>query len=95
MRLIARPCVSDLTLTEERHPEMLKKAEVLTADRGYDDSKLLSRCRDEYGIKPVIDTRRLWKDGSKRGYYRDTRTWCMMSGERCTVTVQRQGPGGG
>ncbi|HHY66599.1 MAG TPA: transposase [Alicyclobacillus sp.] len=50
---------------EKRHPEMLKKAEVLTADRGYDDSKLLSRCWDEYGIKPVIDTRRLWKDGEK------------------------------
>ncbi|CAB3390540.1 transposase [Kyrpidia spormannii] len=50
---------------EKRHPEMLKKAEVLTADRGYDDSKLLSRCWDEYGIKPVIDTRRLWKDGEQ------------------------------
>jgi len=34
----------------------------LTGYRGYDDGKLVSRLRDEYRIKPVIDTRNTWKD---------------------------------
>ena len=45
----------------DRHPELLDRTEVLTADRGYDDTKLLSACWDRYQIKPVIDIRNMWK----------------------------------
>ncbi|MED4406685.1 transposase [Heyndrickxia coagulans] len=48
---------------EERQPEILKKAEILTGDRGYDDSKLIINCWDQHAIKPVIDIRNMWKDG--------------------------------
>lgn len=47
----------------DRHPLALKATKVLTADRGYDDTKLLTQCWDQYGIKPVIDIRNMWKDG--------------------------------
>lgn len=47
---------------QERQPEILEVAETLTADRGYDDTKLIVRCWDEYHIKPVIDIRNMWKD---------------------------------
>jgi hypothetical protein len=47
---------------EKRQPEILKKAQTLAADRGYDDTKLLVKCWDKYSIKPVIDIRNMWKD---------------------------------
>nr|WP_235612866.1 transposase [Moorella sp. Hama-1] len=47
---------------QERQPETLEVAETLTADRGYDDTKLIIRCWDKYHIKPVIDIRNMWKD---------------------------------
>lgn len=48
---------------EERHPDILKRCEYLVADRGYDETKLIRRLWDSYGIKPVIDIRNMWKDG--------------------------------
>lgn len=48
---------------KERQPELLKVAQMLTADRGYDDMKLIVQCWDEYQIKPVIDIRNMWWDG--------------------------------
>jgi hypothetical protein len=66
---------------EERQPEILKQAEVLTADRGYDDTKLLVKCWDKYGIKPVIDIRNMWKDGEST----------RMLGERENVTYSCKG----
>ena len=48
---------------EERHPDILKRCEYLDADRGYDETKLIRRLWDSYGIKPVIDIRNMWKDG--------------------------------
>lgn len=56
---------------EERQPEMLEQAEILSADRGYDDSKLIVKCWDEYDIKPVIDIRNMWKDGENTRILRD------------------------
>lgn len=47
----------------QRHPQLAADAEVLTADKGYDS---IANNRDpyaDYGIKPVIDKRTLWKDG--------------------------------
>lgn len=46
-------------------PEVLEACEYFTADRGYDDGKLNSSLFDDHGIKPVIDTRNLWRDGEK------------------------------
>uniref|UniRef100_UPI00235B6C9F transposase n=1 Tax=Thermoanaerobacter sp. A7A TaxID=1350366 RepID=UPI00235B6C9F len=35
----------------ERHPELIERCEILTADRGYDDTKLYEKLWDEYKIK--------------------------------------------
>ncbi|MDA8193266.1 MAG: hypothetical protein M0Z53_04615 [Thermaerobacter sp.] len=59
---------------------MARTAE-LTADRGYDDTKLLGACWDRYQIKPVIDIRNMWKDSDA------TRLWCNHS----TVTDNFKG----
>ena len=50
---------------EKRQPEILKTAETLAADRGYDDTKLIVKCWDKYRIKPVIDIRNMWRDADK------------------------------
>jgi hypothetical protein len=34
---------------------ILQKSKYFMADRGYDDSKLITRLWDDYQIKPVID----------------------------------------
>lgn len=31
-------------------------------DKGFDDGKLIKKTWDEYGIKPIIDIRNMWKD---------------------------------
>ena len=50
---------------QQRHPELIERCEYGIGDRGYDDGKLICRHWDEYGIKPVIDIRNLWKDGEE------------------------------
>ncbi len=42
---------------------MLASAKIFTGDRGYDDTQRVTRCWDQYHIKPVIDIRNMWKDG--------------------------------
>ena len=49
----------------EQQPEIIERCEVLTADKGYDDTKLIVKLWDEHQIKPVIDIRDMWKDGEK------------------------------
>jgi hypothetical protein len=48
---------------EEQQPEIIERCEVLTADKGYDDTKLIVNLWDEHQIKPVIDIRDMWRDG--------------------------------
>ena len=48
---------------QERHPDLLEQCERLSADKGYDDSKLINRLWDQHQIKPIIDIRNCWKDG--------------------------------
>ena len=48
---------------EKRQPEILRTAETLAADKGYDGTKLIKKCWGQYQIKPVIDIRNMWKDG--------------------------------
>lgn len=52
-------------LDENKHPDLLERCKYFTADRGYDDSKFLCKLWDDYGIKPVIDIRNMWKDGEE------------------------------
>ena len=48
---------------EQRHPTVLERCGHLSADKGYDDGKLITRLWDEHEIKPVIDIRNCWQDG--------------------------------
>jgi len=51
----------------DEQPEMIETCEYLSADKGYDDSKLINKLMDpQFGIKPVIDTRHLWQDEKER-----------------------------
>lgn len=52
-----------LELLEQREPTLLERCKHFTADRGYDDSKLILKLRDSYSISPIIDIRNMWKDG--------------------------------
>jgi len=56
----AHTLIDDLSTNK---PGILKTCETFIADRGYDDSKLITKTWDEYNIKAVIDIRNLWKDG--------------------------------
>ena len=40
---------------KEKQPKILQITETWTADKGYDDTKLIKKCWDQYQIKPVID----------------------------------------
>ena len=48
---------------EQSEPTLLERCKYFTADRGYDDSKLILKMRDRYSISPIIDIRNMWKDG--------------------------------
>lgn len=50
---------------EAKQPDILNTAETLTADRGYDDTKLIKLCWDDHQIKPIIDIRNMWRDGEE------------------------------
>lgn len=50
---------------EDRHGWLLGSCEELTADKGYDDGKLIRRLWDKHQIKGVIPIRDQWKDGEK------------------------------
>ena len=43
--------------SKERHPELIERAEGLSADKGYDSADNNRTLWDEYAIKPVIDIR--------------------------------------
>jgi len=43
-------------------PDLMKRCEILAADKGYDDTKLHVKLWDKYGIKALIDIRNMWKN---------------------------------
>ncbi len=47
----------------ERHPELLERCGRMSADKGYDDHKLINRLWQQHQIKPIIDVRNCWQDG--------------------------------
>ena len=48
---------------QERHPELLDRCSRMSADKGYDDQKLINRLWAQHQIKPIIAIRNCWKDG--------------------------------
>lgn len=46
----------------EAQPGVVARCQTLAADRGLDSGEVNQTLWKEHGIKPVIDTRRLWKD---------------------------------
>lgn len=57
------PLVDEL---QSRHPGLHQQAEELTGDKGYDSLDNYCELHDDHDIKPVIDTRKLWKDPAPR-----------------------------
>lgn len=47
---------------EDKHPDLLERTETLSGDRGYDGTENKKKLYDEYGIKPLIDTRDHFSD---------------------------------
>lgn len=54
-----------LETIEKERPSLLKQAEEMSGDKGYDDTKLIVKPWDDYEIKPVIDIRNMCKDGEE------------------------------
>ena len=48
---------------QQHHPDVIQRAEALMADRGYDSAENNRVLWEEYGISPIIDKRKFWKDG--------------------------------
>lgn len=76
--------------------EIIETCEYLTADKGYDDTKLIEKLRgEEFGIKAVIDTRKMWQQekerqipGYENAYYDesgDVYCYCPFSGTKRTM----------
>ena len=59
-------------LDKEENKEIIKRAETATADKGYDDAKILKKL-EKMGIKPIIDKRKMAKEEKeiKRTVYYD------------------------
>jgi hypothetical protein len=47
---------------KRNHPEIHTQSTECSADRGYDSAANNAALYDEHNIKPVIDTRQLWKN---------------------------------
>ena len=57
---IARELLEELA---DEQTELIEDCEVWLGDKGYDDTKLIKRLWNKYGIKAVIDIRNMWKNG--------------------------------
>lgn len=44
-------------------PDIIERCEHLLADRGYDNTEMLTMLWDDYGIKPIVGIRNMWQDG--------------------------------
>ena len=82
---------------EKTQPTLLKNAEKMSGDRGYDDTKLNVRLWDDHRIKPVIDIRNMWKDGEEtrllgdhenvvHNYKGNVYCYCPMTGKQREMT---------
>ena len=48
---------------QDRHPGLLQRCGRMSADKGYDDHKLIDRLWQQHQIKPIIAIRNCWQDG--------------------------------
>lgn len=87
--------IDDLSKT---HPGLVEGCVTMEADRGYDDTKFYEKLWDDYGIKPVIDIRNMWKDPDKTlqlqdyenviyDYKGDVYCVCMETGKKREMCV--------
>ena len=53
----------------EETPELAKRCKDFSADRGLDSGPLKESLWDDYGIRPLIEPRELWKEEKKEGGY--------------------------
>jgi hypothetical protein len=51
-----------LQTLKQRHPDLVERAKECSADKGYDSTANNTGLYDDYGIKPVIDIRNMWKE---------------------------------
>lgn len=59
---VIRQMFDDLADT---HPELVDNCEYGMGDKGYDSAETIKKLWNEYGIKPIIDIRNMWKDGEE------------------------------
>jgi len=52
-----------------KHPLIVENAQEISGDKAYDTLDNYSRTYDDFGIKPVIDNRDLWKDDKTRALF--------------------------
>ena len=60
------------TMTEElfeETPELAKRCRDFSADRGLDSGPVKAKLWDDYGIRPLIEPRQLWKEEKQEGGY--------------------------
>ena len=47
---------------KQKHEQLVREAESLSGDKGFDSEDNIQKLWDDYELKPVIDIRHLWKD---------------------------------
>ena len=47
---------------EKKNPKLVERSKVMTGDRGYDSRENIELLYKRYGIAPVIDKRKMWKE---------------------------------
>jgi len=60
-----------LNQMQTRQPQILRSAQTMAADKGYDYGKWMTRLWDAHGITPIIDLRRMWKECKQTNFYAD------------------------
>jgi len=85
------PLVEDL---EENHPRIHDDVDECSADKGYDSAENNAALYDEHDIKPVIDTRKLWKNKVYETLYPERYdVFCYFESGRvyCSCPSERRG----
>jgi Transposase DDE domain/Transposase domain (DUF772) len=49
----------------EKHPDLIEDCDSAMGDKGYDGTETVSLLWDKYKIKPIIDIKKMWKDGEE------------------------------
>ena len=93
---VTRASVSDtvrlLPMMEElegKRPWVLERAEDMSGDKGYDSTENNRQLYDRWGIKPIIDMRRDWKDGEETRPVHGDRVDNIVTDERGSIFCVR------